>query len=448
MVRLLRWATLLVLILVIGGIILSYPILRSRFSVNTVVANDAATVVPTGKSEVIAIATLAPTAAEVTATVPVTSVAPIASAAPVATTVVPAPAVIIETPTTTLLATSAVTGSIQIAATNTPAAVATTSLLPAIQATAEVTSSSQVNDNVIVIAPSSTTTITITNALSVTVVPSPIVVSTRPVTVNVATILLVTPNAPTPTPAPGQPPQVGEKGYEGPLQAPSVPTIGIIPIGPAVPGVATVTPVVVTSAEITPVVAISVAVGPPTTTVAITPTLAITVPVPPTPTPLPTPNGPYANTDSPLYSGPDLNSAHVGGVNAGEQLTLVGLYTEGTWYLLVNGLWLPGAVVSNVPFAVPLVFPTITPVPSATPTVTTTPLPTATVIGSPTPTPTATSLDQPVCSCTGDQYDCLGSVFASRAQAQQCFEYCFRQTGKDVHHLDPNGNGVACENLP
>jgi hypothetical protein len=111
-------------------------------------------------------------------------------------------------------------------------------------------------------------------------------------------------------------------------------------------------------------------------------------------------------------------------------------------------MWLPGAVVDNAPFAMPLVFPTLTPVPSATPTITPTPLPGPTEVGSPTPTPTATSLDQPVCDCSGDTLDCLGNIFATRAQAQQCFEYCFRQTGQDIHQLDPNLNGMACENLP
>jgi hypothetical protein len=53
-----------------------------------------------------------------------------------------------------------------------------------------------------------------------------------------------------------------------------------------------------------------------------------------------------------------------------------------------------------------------------------------------------------VCDCSGDTLDCLGNIFANRAQAQQCFEYCFRQTGRDIHLLDPNGNGMACENLP
>jgi hypothetical protein len=53
-----------------------------------------------------------------------------------------------------------------------------------------------------------------------------------------------------------------------------------------------------------------------------------------------------------------------------------------------------------------------------------------------------------VCDCSGDTLDCLGNIFANRDQAQQCFEYCFRQTGRDIHLLDPNLNGMACENLP
>jgi hypothetical protein len=138
----------------------------------------------------------------------------------------------------------------------------------------------------------------------------------------------------------------------------------------------------------------------------------------------------------------------VGVVTVGTPLTIVGLYTEGTWYLLVDGQWIPGSVVDNAPFALPLVFPTMTPVPSSTPTITPTPTPTETPIGSPTPTPTPTSLDHPVCDCSGDTLDCLGNIFENRAQAQQCFEYCFRQTGRDIHLLDPNENGLACENLP
>jgi hypothetical protein len=132
----------------------------------------------------------------------------------------------------------------------------------------------------------------------------------------------------------------------------------------------------------------------------------------------------------------------------GEPLTIVGLYTEGNWYLLVDGLWILGDAVDNAPLAVPLVFPTMTPAPSPTPTPTFTPLPTATSAGTETPTPTATSLDEQVCDCSGDNFDCLGNIFANRGEAQRCFEYCFRQVGRDIHLLDANLNGMACENLP
>jgi hypothetical protein len=77
-----------------------------------------------------------------------------------------------------------------------------------------------------------------------------------------------------------------------------------------------------------------------------------------------------------------------------------------------------------------------------------TPLPTETPQTSATPTPMPTSLDALVCDCSSDNRDCLGNIFANRAEAQRCFEYCFRQTGLDIHLLDPNLNGLACENLP
>jgi hypothetical protein len=197
---------------------------------------------------------------------------------------------------------------------------------------------------------------------------------------------------------------------------------------------------------VTPIVVTTVAISPSTEAAGITPVVAITVELTPEPTPLPL--GPTARAESPLYSGPDFAYAIVGQVAIGEQLTIVGIYTEGTWYLLVNGQWIPGAVVDNAPLTLPLVSPTITPVPTNTPTITPTPSPSATPLGSAIPTPTPTSLDQPVCDCSGDSLDCLGNIFANRAQAQQCFEYCFRQTGRDIHLLDPNTNGMACENLP
>lgn len=174
----------------------------------------------------------------------------------------------------------------------------------------------------------------------------------------------------------------------------------------------------------------------------VTSTVAISVPVDLTPT------GPYARVDAPLYAGPGPDFPLVGSVAAGQPVDILGWYTEGTWFLLTNGLWLEAAQVGNPPAALPLVFPTPTFTPSPTPTITPTPTPTDTPVAPPSPTPTPTSLDAPICNCTADQYDCLGSVFPNRAAAQLCLEYCYRQTGWDVHNLDPNGNGLACENLP
>lgn len=52
-----------------------------------------------------------------------------------------------------------------------------------------------------------------------------------------------------------------------------------------------------------------------------------------------------------------------------------------------------------------------------------------------------TMANGPICACSRDSYSCaeLGE------QAQGCFDYCFAQGQGDVHRLDYNGNGVACE---
>jgi len=48
---------------------------------------------------------------------------------------------------------------------------------------------------------------------------------------------------------------------------------------------------------------------------------------------------------------------------------------------------------------------------------------------------------QGVCSCTED-LDC--SDFTTQEEAQLCFEYCGPE---DVHRLDADKNGLACESL-
>ena len=60
-----------------------------------------------------------------------------------------------------------------------------------------------------------------------------------------------------------------------------------------------------------------------------------------------------------------------------------------------------------------------------------------------TPTPTR----RPgVCACYADLYNC--SDFSTQAEAQACFDYCMTTVGYDVHRLDGDGDGIACESLP
>jgi len=45
-------------------------------------------------------------------------------------------------------------------------------------------------------------------------------------------------------------------------------------------------------------------------------------------------------------------------------------------------------------------------------------------------------------NCESDTYNC--GDFSTQAEAQEVFEYC----GDDIHRLDGDGDGVACESLP
>jgi len=52
-----------------------------------------------------------------------------------------------------------------------------------------------------------------------------------------------------------------------------------------------------------------------------------------------------------------------------------------------------------------------------------------------------------VCDChRGNAYNC--SSFTTHTEAQACYEACFAATGRDVHRLDGDRDGVACEALP
>lgn len=106
----------------------------------------------------------------------------------------------------------------------------------------------------------------------------------------------------------------------------------------------------------------------------------------------------------------------------------------------------------ETPAYLPIILrPPNTPTATATavpPTATNTPLPTSTSIPTNTPVPTATNQPPPgnCTTCAFDAYNC--SDFATQAQAQACYDYCWDQVGYDVHQLDADDDGEACESLP
>jgi micrococcal nuclease len=63
------------------------------------------------------------------------------------------------------------------------------------------------------------------------------------------------------------------------------------------------------------------------------------------------------------------------------------------------------------------------------------------------PLPTQASFDASgVCSCSGNQYNCPD--FSTHANAQACYEYCKSVGRGDIHRLDGDNDGLACESLP
>jgi len=54
------------------------------------------------------------------------------------------------------------------------------------------------------------------------------------------------------------------------------------------------------------------------------------------------------------------------------------------------------------------------------------------------------SSESVVCGCSTDQYNCAD--FSTQAAAQSCYEYCISQGRGDIHRLDMDKDGLACEN--
>jgi len=48
-----------------------------------------------------------------------------------------------------------------------------------------------------------------------------------------------------------------------------------------------------------------------------------------------------------------------------------------------------------------------------------------------------------VCSCRTDRYNCAD--FDTRREAREKYECCMKKVGYDVHNLDSDSDGLACE---
>lgn len=148
------------------------------------------------------------------------------------------------------------------------------------------------------------------------------------------------------------------------------------------------------------------------------------------------------NTTANVRTGPGPEFAVSGGAIVGTPLTVFGRNGSGTWLQIRlpdrSGGWIYAPLVDvNVPVStvpVPDEIPTPPVVPTAIPT------PPVSV-----PTTVPTSPPPAVCNCSGNIYNC--SDFNTHAAAQACFEYC-GGVNHDVHRLDGDNDGIACEVLP
>jgi hypothetical protein len=159
-----------------------------------------------------------------------------------------------------------------------------------------------------------------------------------------------------------------------------------------------------------------------------------------------------------LRSGPGTNYIRLGYLEPGAEAQVTGCY--GDWWQIEHDgapCWVYGEIVNafnteDVPQVEPPPSPTpapptATPVPTEPSAATAAPiLPTDTAVPLP-PTDTPQPAEPaPVCTCSGDTYNC--SDFSTHAQAQACYDYCKSLGRGDIHRLDRDNNGIACESLP
>lgn len=167
----------------------------------------------------------------------------------------------------------------------------------------------------------------------------------------------------------------------------------------------------------------------PLSTASPPPTTARPAAVAPTawPTATATAVGPRANSAANLRAGPGTNHAIIGGAAQGQALDIIARSPASDWYQLRGGAWIFGELVTAAPVVpVAAVVPTAPPAPLAV--------------------PTARGLPSAAASnCDCDHGDILNCDDFTAWDAQACYLRCKQLTGRDVHRLDRDGDGNACE---
>lgn len=171
----------------------------------------------------------------------------------------------------------------------------------------------------------------------------------------------------------------------------------------------------------------------------------------PGPTNTPRPQVRVINDGANIRGGPGTGFEVVANANSGDLFTIISMNESQDWInvRLPGGAsgWIALSIVEivgsleNVRIVTPRP-PTNTP--TRPPTNTPRPVP-------PTNTPRPAQPTQPpppaaVCECSYDAYNC--GDFSTHRQAQACFDYCVQQGRGDIHRLDSDGDGSACESLP
>jgi micrococcal nuclease len=105
----------------------------------------------------------------------------------------------------------------------------------------------------------------------------------------------------------------------------------------------------------------------------------------------------------------------------------------------------PAPTTAPTPTPQTTVEPAPAPAPTPAPTPEPAPAPAPTTEPAPTPAPTPTQ-SASACDCSGNIYNCTD--FKTHAAAQAVYDCCMAKVGTDIHRLDSNHDGQACESLP